>query len=118
MKKNVIRMTVAAAILATSGLANAGSCGYGYIKRINVGGWNSQNLHIILEHTRNTQTPTTSHNGWLRFTSDTPVDKFKSIKAMAYLALANGNEVYVQSATNNCAQATEIDLYRVPPAAS
>lgn len=112
--KKINQLLIAAGLVAMSSPALAGVCASGYITDIAEGGWNSNNLNIKLQYT--SANPPNSWNGYMRFKDTLNAERLKAIRALAYLALANGNEVTVESHNGtDCANATQLIVHRLPP---
>jgi len=119
--KHAVAVTV---LLGAVNTANAGLCAKGYIKHVAEGGWNTNDLMINLEYSGGTTPPTwwPAHfginQGYMRFRSSIDPTRLASIRTMAYLAMANGNEVEVRtvavdaSGNSDCTKADELKVFR------
>lgn len=98
--------------------AVAGKCAQGYIYELSEGSYGTNDLMFKMNYT--TTSPPNSYYGWMRFRSDLDAAKLRSIRAMAYMALANGNELEVWTTYDNgqgqsdCTRATELKLKALP----
>ncbi len=90
------------------------NCGEGYIKRISEGGWNNDRIYIRLDETVPAQHQLWN-NDYVRFSDTLSASRQAAIRAVAYLALANGNKVGLVSSSPDCQRATEIIIYRKTP---
>lgn len=90
----------------------ASVCGTGYITEVIEGNENGNDLLIKIQYTTDTR-PDQDHNGYLSFSESLGVERMRGIRAIAYLALANGNQVEISQDSGTCAAATQIKLYRM-----
>ena len=100
-----------ALLLATTNVF-ASVCGTGYITEVVEGSENANDLLIKIQYTTDTR-PDQDTNGYLRFSEELGVERMRGIRAIAYLALANGNQIEISQDSGTCAAATQIKLYRV-----
>ena len=123
--KMLKRQLIGLALIACSSYSFGGECATGYVTDVYVGGWNQEGLHIKLEYTDGTSPPTVwpaganAASGLMQFKQSLGADRINALRAVAMLALANGNKVIVKSNVNNsagqldCTSASEIQLRRV-----
>ena len=98
-------------ILSTN--ANAGLCGGGKITHIEEGGWNTNDFLIAIDYADEAR-PSGSwihKNAYIRFQKDLiDPDRFRGIKAIAYLAFSTGASVRVWAHNASCGNATNLRI--------
>ena len=113
MKAMATTLFTAAALLASTG-ALAGKCAQGYVTEVTEGGFSSNHLHVKMNYTE--VVPPNSRGGYMRFLQTLPAERLKGIRALAYLAIANGMEVQVWTTNktdqnvDDCTMATELKV--------
>lgn len=112
MKKFIISTAVLAALFASTGATAAGRCGTGYITAISEGSYNQPHFRIKLN---DSITPGAlggyAQNGTIQFKSTMPAEKYRGIKALAYLAFSSGKPVRVFSTGTTCSEADELNIF-------
>lgn len=110
--KTLTKSAVCAALLLASTNVFASVCGTGYITEVIEGHENANDLLIKLSYSSDVR-PDQDTDGYLRFSESLGVERMRGIRAIAYLALANGNQVEISQDSGTCAAATAIKLFRV-----
>lgn len=83
--------------------------GTAYITEVIEGSDNANDLLVKIQYTNDTR-PDADVDGYLRFSEDLGVERMRGIRAIAYIALANGNQVEISQDSGTCASATQIKL--------
>ena len=110
--KTLTKGSLSAALLLASTNVFASICGTGYITEVVEGSENGDDLLVKLQYSNDIR-PDQDSNGYLRFSKELGVERMRGIRAIAYLALANGNQVEISQDSGTCAAVTQIKLYRV-----
>lgn len=97
--------------LASSNAFAAGSCGAGKILSIKEGGWNSNHFMIKIDYSAEAADVSGHWYGNIRFLNTLHADRFKGIKALAYMAYSGNKTIRVWTSGTNCNQADDITLY-------
>lgn len=101
-------------LLSTSS-AVAGGCGNGKIIQIKEGGWNTNDLMIMIDYSQGDGAAghknTNFETNWIRYRSSLDVERLRAIRSLAYLAYSSGLNIQTYSQTSQCNAATEITLY-------
>ncbi len=116
LKETKTALLLSMAILSATAFSyvQAGTCGMGVITELKEGGWNTDDLMIKIDY----RVTASAHNGteWQGFVrfkaNELSVERMKSIRAMAYLALATSPRlVWIGTHNSDCSRATEISLF-------
>jgi uncharacterized protein YdbL (DUF1318 family) len=99
--------------------AHAAKCGEGYIGMVGEGAFGENNLFVQLVNSQGAITTTSGYKGqpFLRFSDTLVTEQINSIRALAYLAFANGNfvELWSKGGGSCVSELIEIKLFRAPP---
>ncbi|MEE9322073.1 MAG: hypothetical protein V3U76_16630 [Granulosicoccus sp.] len=99
--------------------AHAAKCGEGYVGMVSEGSFGENNLFVQLVNSSGAVTTTSGYKGqpFIRFSDTLITEQINSIRALAYLALANGNyvELWSKGSQSCTSELNEIKLFRAPP---
>ena len=100
-------------MLCISPLAWSGSCGGGYVKKIFVGGWNSDDLIIQIDFSKAvSEHPETLFSGqFVRFKPTSIPGRFDRVNSLVLSAYIAGISIKFHSCNNDCSNATEVAFY-------
>ncbi len=95
--------------------AQAARCGGGKILEIKEGGWNSDDLLILVDYSDfSNQHPGTTFGGYIRYSAESlSASRLEAIRRLAATALVSGKTVLTYSHNSTCSDATELTLYAV-----
>ena len=114
----VISLLAVSAVLALSS-ANAmaaGSCGAGIITHIKEGGWNEEGFVIHIDDS--IELPFSGapmyKAKWIKFPNTLDPDRYRGIKALAYMAFTSGKPVRAYTSGSSCAAADDLTIFLDP----
>ena len=108
----VRRLLLISTLFFSVNQAFAGSCGAGKVTQILAGGYNSDDLIIKIDYSANASTHNgTEYYGRIRFRKSRLSDsRLTMLQTLAISAFHTDTLVYVNSHTNRCDDATEINI--------
>ncbi len=114
MCMKVFSLLAASAIIAMSSTqAMAGGyCGSGLITHIKEGFWNEEGFVIHIDDSISVPTLGTMHKtDYVRFPITLNADRYRGIKALAYMAFSSGHYVTAYSSGATCAEEIASTIY-------
>lgn len=111
------KITIVLGMAISASLSYAESCGTGYVKMFNVGGYSTNSdLLFVIDPTLN---PIASHKFFdgalprplMRVNPNAPANKKEWLKSILQMAMAAKKPVWVDSITNDCSSVDSISIY-------
>ena len=89
--------------------AFAGSCGGGLIKKLIVGGWNTDDFVIMIDYQKqqSAHQGTEFAGGYIRYRKNTIPNRIEAIQSLALAAYISKTPISTYTHTNDCSNATE-----------
>lgn len=111
--KIVSLLSVAAVLVLSSANATAaGSCGSGVITHIKEGGWNTNAFLIHIDDSVELPTGGSMYKShWVKFNNTLDSDRFRGIKALAYMAFSSGKTVRAYTSGASCQVADDLTIF-------
>lgn len=106
----LVKALYVAAALMVSPSAFAGWCGGGKIVEIKEGGWGSNHFFIKIDYSQLPDTAGGTFNGYIRYLDTLDANRFKGIKALAYMAFTGNKDVKIWT-TSTCDQAADLTIF-------
>jgi hypothetical protein len=105
------KIILLSALIMLSNSVFSGPCGTGKVTSVMEGGWNTDDFMIRIDYSGENSTHSgTEFNGLIVYRSSLNPKRLNGIKSIALSALISGRRVRTYSHTNNCSEASEIEI--------
>ena len=111
MKLKIALVLAVLCLTVSTGANAAGFCGAGKILSIKEGGWGSNHFMITIDYSEQADQVEGLFNNHIRFLASLNANRFRGIKALAYMAFSGNKTVQVYTSGANCGVADDITIY-------